>query len=432
MGRLRLRVKTKTNPRNAGRPHGSTKVKPSTRDAAVASGLIPKSRNPFVLFLQEEIKKPEYTGKPWSYSSKRIGTLWANMPCQTKNDWIQKAQAERDRQKAAMTQHGLMKGTVEPAGVVGVTAIIESSTRFGPYEVLRREKLGSGSYGRVVVCSEVGTGRRVVVKVFEDSHGIDARHEIDMYTRVAAHGGCRSILKILEGNPHPPTPWVALPFVPGTTLRVALRDALVSVDEKYGVVQQISQALSSLHQACIAHMDLKPDNILWNPYAHLIYVIDLGGSVQTDPHGKPVQPSSHAGVTAPYRPPELWAAPLRLGSKCRAVDAWSFGCVIAEVFSGTPLFWKVGESTSHIRQRVDRWCVSWHTKQLMVDLVHCPHSLRTLVWWLCAPQPGRRPEIVGDMQRLSRSLPQWPRLICSPSSAAAAAAAPAATAATTR
>ena len=134
--------------------------------------------------------------------------------------------------------------------------------------------------------------------------------------------------------------------------------------------------------------------------------------MQTDPHGKPVQPSSHVGVTAPYRPPELWAAPLRLGSKCRAVDAWSFGCVIAEVFSGTPLFWKVGESTSHIRQRVDRWCVSWHTKQLMVDLVHCPHSLRTLVWWLYAPQPGRRPEIVGDMQRLSRSLPQWPRLIC--------------------
>ena len=108
-------------------------------------------------------------------------------------------------------------------------------------------------------------------------------------------------------------------------------------------------------------MDLKPDNILWDPHAHWIYVIDLGVSVEIDEHGKPLQPRSHAGVTAPYRPPELWVAPLKLGSKCRAVDAWSFGCVIAEVFSGTPLFYKAGESAAQIRQRVDRWCVvSWY------------------------------------------------------------------------
>jgi hypothetical protein len=95
------------------------------------------------------------------------------------DDWIQKAQAERDRQKAAMTLHGVMKGAVELAGVVGVTTIIvelagvvgvttiivelagvvgvttiivelagvvaattiiDSRTRCGPYEVIRREK----------------------------------------------------------------------------------------------------------------------------------------------------------------------------------------------------------------------------------------------------------------------------------------------------
>ena len=104
----------------------------------------------------------------------------------------------------------MLKGTVEPAGVAGVTAIIDSITRFGPYEVLRREKLGSGSYGRVVVCSEVGTGRRVVVKVFEDSHGRDASHEIVMYMCMAAHGGCRSLLKDSFGAD---TRWQAEPSV---------------------------------------------------------------------------------------------------------------------------------------------------------------------------------------------------------------------------
>ena len=69
------------------------------------------------------------------------------------DDWIQKAQAERDRQQAAMTLHGLMKGAVELAGVVGVTTIIvelagvvaattiiDSRTRGGPFEAIRREK----------------------------------------------------------------------------------------------------------------------------------------------------------------------------------------------------------------------------------------------------------------------------------------------------
>ena len=387
-----------------GRKQGSNHAGSTVRGEAIAAGVVPKARTSFCLFTQEEMTKPEYVGVNWGVCIKRIASIWKELDDTAKGAYKKKSNDEWLAQQRAMVQQGLTK-VVATHDDGGVTPPRDYPTRFGSYQVLEGRSVGRGSYGRVVLCSEEATGRRVAVKVFEDDHGEDAGREMSVYQRIQACTGNPGFLQLLAGNTNPPTPWIALPFVPGTTLMAALRRRLLSDEEKLGCVEQIAQALSCLHnRCCIAHMDLKPGNILWDPSRHYAYLIDFGMSIVTKGDGTPLEGTEHAGVTALYRPPELWTGAIKTSTICHAVDVWSFGCMLAEIFNGKPLM-GFGESNSHIRAAVVGWSTAWTRKQPTRLLVLIPAHLRCLVWWCCAPDPGRRPQIRGDVCTLAKSLP---------------------------
>jgi len=81
--------------------------------------------------------------------------------------------------------------------------------------------------------------------------------------------------------------------------------------------------------AGVIHCDLKPENILFtNDKADQIKVIDFGSSCFNFKTGFTYVQSRY------YRAPEkLLGLPYT-----QAVDMWSFGCIMAELLTGRPLF----------------------------------------------------------------------------------------------
>jgi len=92
---------------------------------------------------------------------------------------------------------------------------------------------------------------------------------------------------------------------------------------------QILNCLKFSKKLQIIHCDLKPENILLKaPNKSSIKVIDYGSSCFSDERIYTYIQSRF------YRAPEIM---LGIPYTC-AIDMWSFGCILAELFSGYPLF----------------------------------------------------------------------------------------------
>jgi len=93
-----------------------------------------------------------------------------------------------------------------------------------------------------------------------------------------------------------------------------------------------------LYNRSIVHCDLKPGNILVSPEGHLA-IADFGISILGDDiadAGKPFDECkfySYGGTYA-YQAPELLISHHRTPFTC-AVDMWSLGVIIFEMYTGT-------------------------------------------------------------------------------------------------
>ncbi|KAJ2900857.1 MAPK protein hog1 [Coemansia aciculifera] len=91
---------------------------------------------------------------------------------------------------------------------------------------------------------------------------------------------------------------------------------------------QILRGLKFVHSAGVIHRDLKPSNIVINENCDL-RICDFGLARIQDP-----QMTGYVS-TRYYRAPEIM---LTWQKYDVAVDIWSAGCILAEMFEGTPLF----------------------------------------------------------------------------------------------
>lgn len=94
---------------------------------------------------------------------------------------------------------------------------------------------------------------------------------------------------------------------------------------------QLLKGVDFCHQNRVLHRDLKPQNLLINSKGQL----KLGDFGLARAFGIPVNTFSNEVVTLWYRAPDVL-----LGSRTysTSIDIWSVGCIMAEMYTGRPLF----------------------------------------------------------------------------------------------
>ncbi|MFQ6635444.1 hypothetical protein Gotur_011487 [Gossypium turneri] len=96
-------------------------------------------------------------------------------------------------------------------------------------------------------------------------------------------------------------------------------------------IQQLLCGLDHCHSRGVLHRDIKGSNLLIDNNG-ILKIADFGLASFYDPHQS--QAMTSRVVTLWYRPPELLLGATYYGT---AVDLWSTGCILAELYAGKPI-----------------------------------------------------------------------------------------------
>ncbi|QPC60129.1 hypothetical protein HYE67_002360 [Fusarium culmorum] len=137
-------------------------------------------------------------------------------------------------------------------------------------------------------------------------------------------------------------------------LSMNLREVLKKFGNNVGInlgatrayAYQIFVALAHMRKCSIIHADLKPDNILVNESRNVLKICDLGTAID-----KTDAATAHMDVT-PYLVSRFYRAPeIILGIPYDyAVDMWSIGCTLYEMYTGKILF--AGDSNNQMLKAI--------------------------------------------------------------------------------
>lgn len=201
------------------------------------------------------------------------------------------------------------------------------------YEILGA--LGKGSFGQVVKAFDYKEQRLVAVKIIRNKSRFhkQALVEVKVLTHIRENdasdtSNCARMLTSFNFRGH-----LCIVF---ELLSINLYELLknnsfqgVSIPLIRRFAIQLLNTLRFLRKQKIVHCDLKPENILLrDPTKSAIKVIDFGSSCLEDEQVYTYIQSRF------YRCPEVI---LGLPYRC-AIDMWSFGCILAELYTGYPLF----------------------------------------------------------------------------------------------
>ncbi|XP_071759395.2 homeodomain-interacting protein kinase 1 isoform X2 [Centroberyx gerrardi] len=203
------------------------------------------------------------------------------------------------------------------------------------YEVL--EFLGRGTFGQVAKCWKRGTNEIVAIKILKNhpSYARQGQIEVSILSRLSTENADEfNFVRSYECFQHKNHTCLVFEMLE-QNLYDFLKHSKFSpllLKSIRPVLQQVATALMKLKSLGLIHADLKPENImlvdpLRQPYR--VKVIDFGSA-------------SHVSkaVCSTYLQSRYYRAPeIILGLPfCEAIDMWSLGCVIAELFLGWPLY----------------------------------------------------------------------------------------------
>jgi eukaryotic-like serine/threonine-protein kinase len=212
----------------------------------------------------------------------------------------------------------------------------------GRYRIV--ERLAQGGMGVVYRAERVPLGKAVAVKflhsIYADDQASLARFERE--TRVLSkltHPNCVSVIDFGVDS----SPYLVMDFAGGITLRAALDDGKLKLDDAISIIRQVLAGLAHAHSHGIVHRDIKPANIMISDEigtGRHVRLLDFGlARLATSAN---LTHSSVAIGTPSYMAPEQ-----TLGGEVDVrTDIYQVGVVLFEMLTGERLF--VAEDTASL------------------------------------------------------------------------------------
>ncbi|KAH9311646.1 hypothetical protein KI387_026681, partial [Taxus chinensis] len=201
------------------------------------------------------------------------------------------------------------------------------------YEKL--DKIGQGTYSNVYKARDRETGKIVALKKvrFDTSEQESVRfmaREIKILRRLDHP----NIVKLegLANSRMQYSLYLVFEYMESDLASIISRpDVKLTEAQVKCYMQQLLQGLEHCHEKGVLHRDIKGSNLLVDKDG-ILKIADFGLGTSFEPYQK--QPLTNRVITLWYRPPELLLGVTEYGV---AIDLWSAGCLLGELFTGKPI-----------------------------------------------------------------------------------------------
>jgi hypothetical protein len=193
--------------------------------------------------------------------------------------------------------------------------------------------LGTGGSGSVWLAHDDKSGKNVALKIVPREGNAASRAEREAATAARLrHPRCLRAYTLARDDEHV---YIAYEYIPGRTLRDAIRTENLSDRDVLRIAAQILEGLAHAHEQGIVHRDVKPSNVLLADGPDIsVRLLDFGLALIKEE--ETLTAAGDVPGTLAYISPER----LRGRTATAAADVWSVGVLVWEALAGRHPFWR--------------------------------------------------------------------------------------------
>ena len=284
---------------------------------------------------------------------------------------------------------------------------LQPGTQLGHYEIT--SLLGSGGMGEVYRAKDHKLGRDVAIKVLREELASDPERlrRFEQEARSASALNHPNIITIHDIGKHEATPYIAMEFVEGKTLREMLADGPLPTKKLLQLATQIAEGLAKAHSAGIIHRDLKPENLMVTSDGY-VKILDFGlakllpeavdfGSEEITITKELTRAGVILGTVGYMSPEQASGRPLDHRS-----DQFSFGSILYEMATGKIAFKR--ETAAQMLAAI----IEGEPEPVAKVNPNVPPHLRVIVERCLEKHPEERYESTRDLARELEGLREIP------------------------
>src|SRR6059036_2208023 len=195
--------------------------------------------------------------------------------------------------------------------------------------------LGRGGNACIFAATD-RTGEQVAIKVLHPELAVSvAADRFLREIRYASQLHHPHIAPLLDSGETEYLLWYVMPYVPGETLRQALRrQPRLPIPHAVRIAADVLDALEHAHAHGIAHRDIKPDNIVLSPEGAVLVDLGIARAIASSGDDRVTRSGFVVGTEEYMSPEQAQGAPDVDGR----TDLYSLGVVLFEALAGRPPF----------------------------------------------------------------------------------------------